>query len=70
MRALQDGLGGNAKSMIIANISPALSSYQETLSTLQFVSRAKQIRNKAVVNQDTQAASVEMLKRELQQLYR
>ena len=67
---LQDSLGGNAKSMIIANISPAATSCHETLSTLQFVSRAKMIRNKAVVNQDTQALSAEILKRELQRLYR
>lgn len=67
---LQDSLGGNAKSMIIANISPALGSCQETSSTLHFVSRAKQIRNKAKVNQDTQAMSMEVLKRELQRLYR
>jgi len=69
-KLVQDSLGGNAKSMIIANISPATSSCQETISTLHFVSRAKMIRNKAVVNQDTQALSAEILKRELQRLYR
>ena len=67
---MQDSLGGNAKSMIIANVNPAESACHETLSTLQFVSRAKQIRNKAVVNQDTQALSVELLKREVQRLHR
>lgn len=67
---LQDSLGGNAKSMIIANVSPSEAACHETLSTLQFVSRAKQIRNKAIVNQDTQALSVELLKREVQRLYR
>lgn len=56
--------------MIIANVSPAATACNETISTLQFVSRAKQIRNKAVVNQDTQAMSMEVLKRELQRAYR
>ena len=67
---LQDGLGGNAKSMIIACVSPALASIHETQSTLQFVSRAKQIRNKPSVNRDTQAASAELLKWELQRVCR
>ena len=67
---LQDSLGGNAKSMMIANVAPGASACNETISTLQFVSRAKQIRNKAVVNQDTQAMSMEVLKRELQRAYR
>lgn len=56
--------------MIIANVAPGASACNETISTLQFVSRAKQIRNKAVVNQDTQAMSMEVLKRELQRAYR
>ena len=56
--------------MIIANISPASASCHETLSTLQFVSRAKQIRNKAKVNEDTQAVDMEALKREVQRLNR
>ncbi|KAL0025519.1 hypothetical protein WJX77_008758 [Trebouxia sp. C0004] len=66
---LQDSLGGNAKTMIIANVSPCRMCAQETLSTLQFASRAKHIRNKAVINQDTNG-DVAMLQREVMRLRR
>lgn len=65
----QDSLGGNAKTMIIANVSPCQMCAQETLSTLQFASRAKHIRNKAVINQDTNG-DVAMLQREVVRLRR
>jgi len=67
--AVQDSLGGNAKTMIIANVSPCRMCAQETLSTLQFASRAKHIRNKAVINQDTNG-DVAMLQREVMRLRR
>ncbi len=51
-RLLQDSLGGNAKTVLIANISPAASCHAETVSTLEFARRAKQVKNKAVVNED------------------
>ncbi len=66
---VQDSLGGNAKTMIIANVSPCRMCAQETLSTLQFASRAKHIRNKAVINQDTNG-DVAMLQREVMRLRR
>jgi kinesin family protein 15 len=47
---LQDSLGGNAKSLIIANVSSSSLCAAETSSTLQFVSRAKCIKNKASIN--------------------
>ncbi|OVA15456.1 Kinesin [Macleaya cordata] len=49
---LQDSLGGNSKTMIIANVSPSICSAAETLSTLKFAQRAKLIQNNAVVNED------------------
>ena len=55
--------------MIIANVSPCQMCAQETLSTLQFASRAKHIRNKAVINQDTNG-DVAMLQREVVRLRR
>lgn len=64
---LQDSLGGNAKTMIIANISPSSICAQETLSTLYFVRRAKHIRNKATINIDTRG-DVAMLQREIVRL--
>jgi kinesin family protein 11 len=50
-RILQDSLGGRTKTCIIANISPARDSLEETLSTLDYAHRAKNIRNKPEVNQ-------------------
>ncbi|KAM0906318.1 hypothetical protein ACQ4PT_016828 [Festuca glaucescens] len=49
---LQDSLGGNSKTMMIANVSPSLCSANETLSTLKFAQRARLIQNNAVVNED------------------
>ncbi|XP_073143760.1 kinesin-like protein KIN-12E [Henckelia pumila] len=49
---LQDSLGGNAKTIIIANITPSISCSLETLSTLKFAQRAKFIKNHAIVNED------------------
>ncbi|XP_055531112.1 kinesin-like protein KIF17 [Wyeomyia smithii] len=51
-RLLQDSLGGNTKTLMIACISPADSNYDETLSTLRYASRAKNIANKPKVNED------------------
>ena len=44
-RLLQDSLGGNVKTCMIANICPSASSYEETLSTLRYADRAKRIKN-------------------------
>ncbi|KAJ3052105.1 hypothetical protein HK102_011937, partial [Quaeritorhiza haematococci] len=59
---LKDNLGGNAKTVMLAAISPADLNYDETLSTLRYASQAKKIVNKAVVNED---ANVKLM-RELQ----
>jgi kinesin family protein 15 len=64
---LQDSLGGNAKTLMIANISPCSVSGVETLSTLQFMSRAKCIRNRAKINLDSQGDVAE-LQREILRL--
>ncbi len=53
MSCLQDSLGGNAKTVIIANVSPAAACLRESQSTLAFAQRAQQIVNKAVVNEAT-----------------
>ena len=49
---LRDSLGGNAKTFIIANVSPSVTCAAESLSTLRFASRAKMIKNRAIVNQE------------------
>jgi kinesin family protein 3/17 len=55
-RMLQDSLGGNTKTIMIAACSPADYNYDETLSTLRYASRAKQIKNHAKVNEDPKDA--------------
>jgi len=56
-RLLQDSLGGRTKTSIIATISPALINLEETLSTLDYAHRAKNITNRPEVNQKISVAS-------------
>lgn len=51
-RLLQDSLGGNTKTLMIAAVSPADKNYDETLSTLRYANRAKNITNKPKINED------------------
>ncbi|KAL0713460.1 hypothetical protein Bca4012_020438 [Brassica carinata] len=64
---LQDSLGGNSKTIIIANISPSSSCSLETLSTLKFAQRAKLIKNNAIVNEDA-SGDVIAMRLQIQQL--
>jgi len=64
---LRDSLGGNSKTCIIANVSPALLCLRETMSTLQFGQRAKFIKNKPIVNED-ESGSVQALQDEIKTL--
>ena len=66
---LKDSLGGNSKTCIIANVSPAGKNSEETLSTLLFAQRAKKIKNAAVVNENTSGdmAALQERVQELQQ---
>ncbi|KAL8686427.1 MAG: hypothetical protein Q9218_007115, partial [Villophora microphyllina] len=72
-RLLQDSLGGRTKTCIIATVSPAKSNLEETISTLDYAFRAKNIRNKPQVNQTISkktllrefTAEIEKLKGEL-----
>ncbi|KAJ8541120.1 hypothetical protein K7X08_001936 [Anisodus acutangulus] len=59
-RLLQDSLGGNSRTVMIACISPADINAEETLNTLKYANRARNIQNKPVVNRDP--VSSEMLK--------
>ena len=60
----QDCLGGNARTVIVAAVSPAAEHAGETRSTLEFAARAKCIRNRAVVNRDVRG-SADALRRQL-----
>ncbi|ONI27869.1 hypothetical protein PRUPE_1G108800 [Prunus persica] len=64
---LQDSLGGNSKTTIIANVSPSICSANETLSTLKFAQRAKLIQNNAKVNEDA-SGDITALQQQIQQL--
>jgi chromosome segregation ATPase len=64
---LKDSLGGNSKTCIIANISPSLMCYGETLSTLRFAERAKLVKNRAIINEDT-TGTVSELREEIKRL--
>lgn len=57
-RLLQDSLGGNTKTIMIAAVSPADYNYDETLSTLRYASRAKFIKNKPKINEDPKDAQL------------
>ncbi|KAL3700311.1 hypothetical protein R1sor_018333 [Riccia sorocarpa] len=64
---LQDSLGGNSKTIMIANVSPSSCNAMETLSTLKFAQRAKFIRNNAVINEDA-TGDVIVLRQQIQEL--
>ena len=67
-RLLQDSLGGNTKTVMVAALGPADYNYEETLSTLRYADRAKQIKNKAVVNEDPNEKMIRGLKDEIDAL--
>uniref|UniRef100_A0A0N5AZQ2 Kinesin motor domain-containing protein n=1 Tax=Syphacia muris TaxID=451379 RepID=A0A0N5AZQ2_9BILA len=64
-RLLQDSLGGNSYTVMIACVSPADTNAEETLSTLRYADRAKKIRNKPVVNTDPNLAVIQELRQQL-----
>ncbi|XP_052428425.1 uncharacterized protein kif16bb isoform X1 [Carassius gibelio] len=65
---LKDSLGGNSKTIMIANISPADINYSETLNTLRYASRAKNILNKPTVNEDSNVKIIRELRAEIARL--
>lgn len=67
-RLLQDSLGGNTKTIMIAAVSPANYNYDETLSTLRYASRAKFIQNKPKINEDPKDALLKEYMDEIKKL--
>lgn len=59
-RLLQDSLGGNSQTLMMACVSPSDSNFLETLSTLKYANRARNIKNKVTVNQEFAGSSVEV----------
>ncbi|KAL8589773.1 hypothetical protein ACOMHN_020776 [Nucella lapillus] len=62
---LRDSLGGNAQTIMIATISPSAVSYGESLSTLKYANRAKNIINKPTVNEDSNVRLIRELRMEI-----
>ncbi|OWF43762.1 chromosome-associated kinesin KIF4A-like [Mizuhopecten yessoensis] len=67
-RLLQDSLGGNSHTVMIACVSPADSNMEETLNTLRYADRARKIKNKPIVNRDPQTEEIMRLKSLVQKL--
>ncbi|TNN19372.1 Kinesin-like protein, partial [Schistosoma japonicum] len=67
-KLLQNALGGNSKTVMIAAISPADINYDETLSTLRYADRAKQIKNTVLINEDPMESLIRELKAENERL--
>ncbi|XP_007978386.3 kinesin-like protein KIF17 isoform X5 [Chlorocebus sabaeus] len=67
-RLLQDSLGGNTKTLMVACLSPADNNYDETLSTLRYANRAKNIRNKPRINEDPKDALLREYQEEIKKL--
>jgi len=67
-RLLQDSLGGNAKTIMVANFGPSKINYEETLTTLRYANRAKNITNKPRVNEDPKDAMLREFQEEISRL--
>lgn len=69
-RLLQDSLGGNARTVMVANIGPASYNFEETITTLRYANRAKNIKNKPKINEDPKDALLREFQEEIGRLKR
>uniref|UniRef100_A0A8D8UHF4 Kinesin-like protein KIF21B n=1 Tax=Cacopsylla melanoneura TaxID=428564 RepID=A0A8D8UHF4_9HEMI len=67
-RLLQDSLGGNSRTVMIACVSPSDRDFMESLNTLKYANRARNIQNKIRLNQDKSSKTIMALRAEIQQL--
>merc|ERR1712098_553891 len=67
-RLLQDSLGGNARTIMVANLGPANYNYDETITTLRYANRAKNIKNKPRINEDPKDALLREFQEEIARL--
>uniref|UniRef100_A0A8P4KK94 Kinesin-like protein n=1 Tax=Dicentrarchus labrax TaxID=13489 RepID=A0A8P4KK94_DICLA len=67
-RLLQDSLGGNTRTLMIACLSPADNNYEESLSTLRYANRAKSIQNRPRINEDPKDALLREYQEEIKKL--
>ncbi|KAG8510366.1 LOW QUALITY PROTEIN: Kinesin-like protein KIF21A, partial [Galemys pyrenaicus] len=67
-RLLQDSLGGNSQTVMIACVSPSDRDFMETLNTLKYANRARNIKNKVMANQDRASQQISALRGEITRL--
>ncbi|XP_060515980.1 kinesin-like protein KIF21A isoform X2 [Cylas formicarius] len=67
-RLLQDSLGGNSQTVMIACVSPSDTDFMETLNTLKYANRARNIKNKIFINQDKSSKTISQLRQQIAQL--
>jgi kinesin family protein 3/17 len=67
-KLLMDSLGGNSKTVMIANVGPADYNYDETVNTLRYANRAKNIKNAPKINEDPKDAMIRQYQEELNKL--
>ncbi|XP_065096888.1 kinesin-like protein KIF17 [Paramisgurnus dabryanus] len=67
-RLLQDSLGGNTRTLMVACLSPADNNYEESLSTLRYANRAKSIQNRPRINEDPKDALLREYQEEIKNL--
>ncbi|KAG8225097.1 hypothetical protein J437_LFUL000076 [Ladona fulva] len=67
-RLLQDSLGGNSRTVMIACVSPSDRDFMETLNTLKYANRARNIKNRVTINQDKSSRTICLLRQEIQLL--
>lgn len=64
-RLLQDSLGGNSQTVMLACVSPSDRDFMETLNTLKYANRARNIKNRVQINQDQSSRTISQLRREI-----
>lgn len=69
-RMLQDSLGGNSRTLMIACVSPADINFEESLNALRYANRARNIKNRAVINRDPATSQIAALKAQVSELKR
>ncbi|XP_072045024.1 kinesin-like protein KIF27 isoform X2 [Amphiura filiformis] len=67
-RILKDSLGGNAKTCMLTCISPSAVNFDETLNSLKYANRARNIKNKPIINRDVQSTRIAAMQTEIQAL--
>jgi len=69
-KLLCDSLGGNTKTVMIANVGPADINVEETINTLRYAESAKKIKNKPIINEDPKDAQLRKIQEEIEFLKR